>query len=266
VTLAAIGALVGVALYGGVAALGLLIGVAVNALADRVWGVDAPLRRAGDCAKCAAALPQSRYAPILNVAPSRRTCPACGARASLRRPLVEIGLLVAFPLVLARVLDPANVTHLAPWGIFAVDAAALAVLAFTFAVDFEHRLILDVSIYPAVVGLLLVALLFDHKAFAGMLFGVVVCGGLFALLYGLGWVLYRQEALGFGDVKLAVLIGLVAGWPGSLTALLLASLLGVAGSMLVLGLGTATRRTFIPFGIFLVGGAVLALLLAPPYW
>jgi leader peptidase (prepilin peptidase)/N-methyltransferase len=140
------------------------------------------------------------------------------------------------------------------------------VLAFVFAVDLEHHLILDVALYPAALLLLLVALLFDHKAFAGMLFGVVLCGGLFLLFYGLGYLLYRQEALGFGDVKLAAFIGLLVGWPAVIQTLVLAALFGAAVGVLLLGLGSATRRTYIPYGVFLAVGGVLALLLAPPFW
>lgn len=264
-TLAALEPAFGIVLYLSVAVAGLLFAVAVNFLADRVWGVDAPLRRGGDCAKCGAPLTSRGFA-LLDVVAARRRCARCGAPASPRRAIVEAGLALAYPLVLARVLDPGRQVHLAPWAIFALDAAALAALAFIFAVDFEHRLILDVSIYPPVAALVVAALLFDHKALAGMLFGVVVCGGLFALLYGLGWLLYRKEALGFGDVKLAVLIGVVVGWPGSITAVVIGSMIGAAASVLLLGLGTASRHTFIPFGVFLVAGAAGALILTPPFW
>jgi prepilin signal peptidase PulO-like enzyme (type II secretory pathway) len=177
-----------------------------------------------------------------------------------------VALALVFPLLLAHTLDPGNAARLAPWAISLIDLAAVAALAFVFAVDLEHRLILDSAVLPAAAGLLLVAGLFDHKALAGMLFGVVVCGGSFLLLYGLGWLIYREEALGFGDVKLAALIGLLVGWPAAGTLLLLAALLGGSASVLLLGLGAATRRTFIPFGIFLVAAAVLTLLLATPFW
>ena len=44
------------------------------------------------------------------------------------------------------------------------------------------------------------------------------------------------------------------------------TLLGAAVSLLLLGLGVAGRRTYIPYGIFMATGALLALLLATPYW
>jgi leader peptidase (prepilin peptidase) / N-methyltransferase len=266
VTLAALPPVTAMLLYVGVGIAGLLVGAMVNAAADRVLGVDEPLWRAADCVKCGAPLSAARYLPLRNFARGRRTCASCGARASLRRPLLEVALALVFPLLLAHALDPGNAARLAPWAILLIDLAAVAVLAFVFAVDLEHRLILDSAVLPVAAGLMLVAGLFDHKAFAGMLFGVVVCGGSFLLLYGLGWLIYREEALGFGDVKLAALTGLLVGWPAAGTLLLLVALLGGSASVLRLGLGTATRRTFIPFGIFLAAGAVLTLLLAPPYW
>lgn len=246
--------------------LGLGAGVIINVLADRIEGDEEPSWRAGMCQTCGAELPASRLMPILALHVARRRCVSCGKAASLRAPLLGIGLAVIFPLLAARVLDPANAMRISSWLVLALDLAGCCFLTFVFAVDLEHRLIFDISIYPPTVLLLAAALIFDHKSLAAMLFGVIICGGLFLLLYGLGFLLYRQEALGLGDVKLAVLIGILVGWPAIGTAIGLAALFGAAISMLLLGVGTASRRTFIPFGIFMVIGALLALLLAPPYW
>jgi leader peptidase (prepilin peptidase)/N-methyltransferase len=253
-------------LYLATALAGLAIGMAVNAVADLVRGDEAPPWRAAHCHKCGKPLPAARTVPIVSLRADRRRCLACGQSASLRRPALELALAAVLPLLLAHLVAPESAARLSPWAIFAIDALGCAVLAFVFAVDLEHHLILDVTMYPSYALLALAALFFDHKAFAGMLFGVVVCGGLFLLLYGIGFLLYRQEALGFGDVKLAVLVGILVGWPGVLTALVLAALFGASVSVLLLGIGTATRRTFIPYGVFLALGAVLALLLTPPFW
>lgn len=252
--------------FAALAALGLGAGVVVNMLADRLAGDEEPPWRAEMCQTCGEALPMSRLMPILALQATRRRCAACGKVASLRAPLLGIALAVIFPLLAERVLDPANSTRISPWLILVLDLIVCCFLAFIFAVDLEHRLIFDISIYPPIALLLAVALIFDRKALAAMLFGVIICGGLFLLLYGLGFLLYQQEALGFGDVKLAVLIGMLVGWPAIGTAIGLAALFGAAISVLLLGAGTASRRTFIPFGIFMALGAVLALLLAPPYW
>lgn len=245
---------------------GLAAGVAANVLADRIEGDEEPPWSARHCRKCGAALPASRLVPLLNLRASARTCTRCGKPASLRGPLITLALAVIYPLLLAHLLTLPEPTRIAPAAIFAIDALGCAVLAFVFAVDLEHHLIFDIAVYPAIAALLAVALLFDHKALASMLFGVVICGGLFALLYGLGFLLYRTEALGLGDVKLAILIGVLVGWPGILTALLLTALIGAGISMLVLGLGSASSRSYIAYGTAMAAGAVAALLFAAPLW
>lgn len=73
--------------------------------------------------------------------------------------------------------------------------------------------------------------------------------------------------LGFGDVKLLGLLGLLLGWPGwgvLLTGIFLGLLVGAAVSVGLLLTGRAGRRTAIPFGPPLLAGAVGALVLAGP--
>jgi leader peptidase (prepilin peptidase)/N-methyltransferase len=150
--------------------------------------------------------------------------------------------------------------------LFTADVLVAALLALTFAIDLEHHLILDVVVYPAATLLVLTALVFDRKALASMLIGITVAGGLFLAFYGLGLLIYREEALGFGDVKLAALVGMAVGWPGILAALIIAALCGAAISMVLLGLGRVTTRTYVPFGTFLSVGGALALVVAVPVW
>lgn len=252
--------------YLGTALLGLGAGVGVNALADRVAGDEEPPWRSGDCHACRKPLPAQRLVPVAGIFLLGRRCPACGAGLSLRRPLVDAGLALAFPLLLAHAAAPGAVLRLAPQLLWVVDAAVLTALALTFVVDLEHHLILDIVVYPVAAGLVGVALAFDHKALASMAIGALICGGLFLLFYLLGFLLYGQEALGFGDVKLAALMGLAVGWPDIISALVLCAFIGAAASIVLLGTGRVTAKTFIPFGTFLSLGAALALLGSTPLW
>ena len=249
-----------------VALVGVMFGVGVNAVADRIEGDEEPPLRGGECAACRKPLPAQRLVPLAGIFLLRGRCPLCGARLSLRRLWVELALLVAFPLLLAHAFSPAATSRLAPGAVFAVDALSVTVLALIFVVDLEHHLILDIVVYPTAVALVGVALALDHKALAGMLVGAAISGLLFLLFYGLGFLLYRQEAMGFGDVKLAALVGMVVGWPGVIAAMVLCALIGAAISLALLGLGRVNTRTYIPFGTFLSLGGALALLLAAPLW
>jgi leader peptidase (prepilin peptidase) / N-methyltransferase len=75
------------------------------------------------------------------------------------------------------------------------------------------------------------------------------------------------EGLGFGDVKLLGLLGLVLGWAGwgvLLAGVFLGLLAGAAVSLVLLATRRAGWRTALPFGPPLLAGAVLALALAGP--
>ena len=66
--------------------------------------------------------------------------------------------------------------------------------------------------------------------------------------------------MGWGDVKLAGLIGLATGFPGSLVALLLAILSGGVLAAILLLCGFKKRKDRLPFGPFLSVGALIALI------
>ena len=75
------------------------------------------------------------------------------------------------------------------------------------------------------------------------------------------------RGLGFGDVKLLGLLGLVLGWVGwgaLLTGVLLGLVTGAAASLTLIAAGRAGWRTALPFGPPLLAGAVLALAVQGP--
>jgi prepilin signal peptidase PulO-like enzyme (type II secretory pathway) len=75
--------------------------------------------------------------------------------------------------------------------------------------DFEHRLILDRVMFPSM-GLALIASLFNQPWWAGLATGLAA-GFLFFLLAVVGALIFKADALGFGDVKFAAFMGLLLG-------------------------------------------------------
>jgi prepilin signal peptidase PulO-like enzyme (type II secretory pathway) len=94
------------------------------------------------------------------------------------------------------------------------------------------------------------------------LLGALAAGGLAMLIFLAGALLYRRgDVFGLGDVKLALFIGAVTGFPRALTALIAG--IGVGGllALLVLLRGQSARATM-PYGPALTLGAYLTLLLS----
>jgi leader peptidase (prepilin peptidase)/N-methyltransferase len=139
-------------------------------------------------------------------------------------------------------------------------------------IDMEHRLILHpVSITGAFIAFILgfyfhglvPTMLGGFAGFAIMLF-LYYLGSLFAK-----WAARRrgeeldEVALGFGDVNLAGICGLLLGWPGITAALMIAILLGGLVSLGIIA-AQVIRRSYkpfmaIPYGPFLILGTCLLL-------
>ena len=131
-------------------------------------------------------------------------------------------------------------------------------------VDFAYRMILDWVVLPGCV------LAFLSAIAAPTALGVkdwkvdLLCGFLalafFLLLYFLPLLIMKVEAMGFGDVKLGLFIGLALGtaaFPGIIYGIVLGGL--VPGVLLVLRL--KKRKDYLPYGPFLCLGALAALFL-----
>jgi len=86
-----------------------------------------------------------------------------------------------------------------------------------------------------------------------------------ALLYGLFWLFWFFGPMGFGDVKLAGVLGLFLGWvslPAVLTGLLLGMLAAAFTGIGMMIARKADRKTEIAYGPFLIAGSWAALALA----
>jgi prepilin signal peptidase PulO-like enzyme (type II secretory pathway) len=136
--------------------------------------------------------------------------------------------------------------------------------------DFEHRLILDRVMFPSILLALLVTLSplisprlgwWQQPWWAGIVMGLAA-GLLFLLLSLAGSAIFKAEALGFGDVKLALFMGLLLGWPYTFTALFYGVLLAAVGAITFIVIHRSMKGT-IAYGPYLAAGAILVLLQLP---
>ena len=130
-------------------------------------------------------------------------------------------------------------------------------------IDLRHFLLPNRIIYPvtgASIVLLGIAAIAegDLDAFGRALLCAVGAFGVFLVLH-----LVSPRAMGFGDVRLAFLLGLDLGWLGAgevVLGLLLGFFYGAAIGLVLLVSGARSRRDHIPFGPFLAAGALTALI------
>ena len=155
---------------------------------------------------------------------------------------------------------------------FAIGFLVLVYLALIATIDIEHRLILHpTSWFGAVLGFGVGYWLHGlWPTLVGGLSGYLVMLGLYYLgaWFARGVAKMRGEpleevALGFGDVNLSGILGLLLGWPGIVAGLVLAILMGGLVSLLFI-LGQVVMRKYqpflaIPYAPFLILGAIVLL-------
>jgi leader peptidase (prepilin peptidase)/N-methyltransferase len=174
------------------------------------------------------------------------------------------GLAAMVPLAVWRAV---SMTH----GHLSVPVATLgligcvALLALVAVLDGAAHLI-----FPPVVALpaIFCALLGlgVRSAFTTQLLGAAIAGGIVLALYLIGRWIYGTDALGFGDVQLAVTCGVLLGGVGAIRALTWGLLLLALVVLLLLAARRITLRTYVPLGTFIVLGALLVLLTQPLPW
>lgn len=143
-----------------------------------------------------------------------------------------------------------------PWWATGAYLVLLALLLVLTATDLEQRrlphLVLDPLIVLAALWVPFNPAVEPVMALIGAVAAVAFLGALALVVRG---------GLAVGDLYLVAPIGLMLGWPAIFTALFAAAFLAAGTSIALLVARRVGMRSYIPFGPFLVGGAVVALLI-----
>jgi leader peptidase (prepilin peptidase) / N-methyltransferase len=178
-------------------------------------------------------------------------CPRCGSHCPIRAPLLEIANALAFPLIWSRLSDQPFYA--------ALVCMYTTFLLTVFVIDLEHRLVLNIMVAPAAVTAMAASLVPGGPSPSQALLG-----GLLAFAAFLVLAIAGRGALGFGDVKLAGLIGIMVGYPVVVSALVLGIVLGGLGALALIGTRKAGRKTAIAYAPYLVAGALIAIVARGP--
>jgi len=147
----------------------------------------------------------------------------------------------------------------------AVFGAYFVALVVLFATDLDQRLLPDVITLPAIPLALLFALSGLNPLLAGGLsFGLggaiaaaVVLPGLLLLLS----IPFGRDAIGLGDIKLLVSVGLMSGFARAFIGLFAGALAMAVVVIVLLVARRITLKSYVPMGPFLIGGAMWGILL-----
>jgi leader peptidase (prepilin peptidase) / N-methyltransferase len=232
---------------------GLIVGGVVNLLADvlpdRRKKVSTP--RAA-CPACGQPRSVIQSLAVIAFLFGKRQCPSCGRPIAVRNPLVELALAAVFALLYNFYSDQLIKLVLASF--------FTSVLLLVTVTDLEHRLIPNRAIIPSIAIAALVSPLWFGRGWYFALIGGAIGYGFFWVTVQLGERFLGRGAMGWGDVKLAAFVGLITGFPGIITALVITIIAGGAISLFLLLTRIVNLKSGIPYGPFICLGGFITML------
>ncbi len=237
---------------------GMIVASFLNVCIDRLPASESLISPASHCASCQRRLAIKDLIPVFSYLWLRGRCRYCQTPIPKRILWVEIGTGALFAYLCWHMVWQHG------------SGIALAIAAFysclfivLMVIDLEKGLILNKVVYPAI-GLALLLSIFFSIFLPDIeivpFIGRAAIGGGIGLVFFFLVVIISRGGMGWGDVKLAALVGLVTGFPLALVALLIGVILGGVVAVLLLSLKIKRRKEAIPFGPFLSLAAIATLL------
>ena len=235
------------------AVVGAAVGSFLNVVIWRVPRGESVVHPPSACPSCAAPVRPRDNLPVLSWLLLRGRCRDCSAPISARYPAVELLTATLFAVMALRFgTDPVLPAFL----YLTAVGIALAVI------DLDHKRLPDaltLPSYPVVTALLgLAALLGSGGSWVRAVLGGVA---MFAVYFALCFA--YPAGMGFGDVKLSGVLGLCTawlGWGAWSVALFCGFLFGGVFGVALIALRRGGRKTAVPFGPFMLLGALVAVL------
>lgn len=207
------------------------------------------------CPSCGHAIRWYENIPVLSYLALRGRCAGCGTRISPRYPLVE---LATGALFYACALRWGWSLTTAAWCGF---SAALVTLA---CIDWDTTLLPDDITLPLLWAGLLAAVL--RWIEVQPVDAVIGAAAGYLSLWSVYWgfkLATGKEGMGYGDFKLFAALGAWFGWQALVPIILLASVIGAIVGIAMKLASTLREGKYVPFGPFLVGGGMAAMLWGP---
>ncbi len=232
------------------ALLGVAVGSFLNVCIDRLPANESLISPPSRCAACQKRLSVIELVPVFSYLWLRGRCRNCRAAIPGRILWVEVSAGAVFAFLYWN------------YGL----SAELAVVAFYFClllvlmvIDLEYHLILNKIVYPSAVIALLLSIFLAELEVVPSIASAAAGGGIGLVIFLLILVVSRG-GMGWGDVKMVALIGIVLGYPLLFVALLLAVISGGLIAAILMILKAKSRKQGIPFGPFLSLGTMATLL------
>jgi leader peptidase (prepilin peptidase)/N-methyltransferase len=229
--------------------LGLIIGSFSNVCIYRIPRNESLIRPGSHCPKCNQPIKFYDNIPLVSFIILKGKCRYCKEKISWQYPLVEFLTAVLYLLLFLR-YGLQLVTF-----VYMFFCSALIIITF---IDLKENIIPDVLSLPLLLLGFLMSFFLKNLSPINSLLGILAGGGVLLLVAILGSFLFKKEAMGGGDIKLAAMVGAFLGWQLTLLSLFLSFFTGAIIGIVIL-IKNKGESDPIPFGPFIALGTIIAL-------
>lgn len=235
------------------AIFGAMIGSFLNVCILR-WGSEpkqSVVKPRSRCPRCGRSLAWYDNVPVLSWLILRARCRGCGEPISVQYPLIELATAGIWAYMAWRHGISLETLRGAVFGTILLGIAMTDAREYIIPNEFTLGGLLIGVVFSAMGG---------FSGLAEALLGAAIGFGLLWLVAVAGTWVFREEAMGGGDIKMMAMVGAFVGWHGVLLTVFLGAFLG---SLVFVPLLLAGHRKLVPFGIFLSMGAALSYVCGP---
>jgi len=233
------------------ALFGAVIGSFLNVCIYRIPEERSILKPGSSCPKCRNRIRIYDNIPVFSFLLLKGKCRSCDQIISPRYPMVEL-LTAGFTSAAAAKF---GITPLG--GIYLILIYVLIVIT---VIDLDHMIIPDRLVgLGLITGIVAIVVGVIEIEWQDAFFGALLYGGFLYLVGLVGKIIFQREAMGMGDVKLGIMMGLFLGWKMSIMSLYISFLVASAVGLTAIITSRLNKRDRIPFGPFLAVGTVLVI-------
>ncbi len=229
---------------------GLALGSFLNVVIYRLPRKLSLIKPGSFCPTCHHKIPFYYNIPLLSYIILRGKCKFCGHKISLTYPLVELLTPLSFLILYLKF-------SFTVFFLFSVIfTSGLIVLAF---IDYYHQILPNEITLPGSFVFLVYSFFNPYLNFGRALLGILLGAGFLLLIYWTYFFIKKIEGLGFGDVKMMIMVGAFLGWLKTFFTLILGSFIAAFIGILLIIFKKKDLKYSLPFGTFLSPAAFVSL-------
>ena len=239
--------------------LGLCVGSFLNVVIYRLPQKMSLAKPGSHCPTCKQKIKWYDNIPLLSYIFLLGKCRNCKHKISIRYPLVELLNAALWFLSLMANTNLILPDNKANYLLFVIHCLIYSVLICVFFCDFDNLEIPD-ELQIALLILGLIGLLANGIDVKQMIYGFIVGGGFFLVFSLLFFAIRKREGLGFGDVKLMAVLGLILGLSNTILTIILSAVIGAIVLSILMIKNKGDKNKEYPFATFIVPCAIFAML------